>query len=102
MKLTYFRGDTPNFGDEINAIMWPHLLPHGFLDEDDSELFLGAGSILWGHLPKAPRKFVAGSGYGANCRPGMASALFPVSVHRRRLPLLQSQRKALRYRHRQR
>lgn len=69
MKLTYFRGDVPNFGDEINASMWSHLLPPGFLDEDDSELFLGAGSILWGHLPKAPHKYVAGSGYGAYSPP---------------------------------
>lgn len=69
MKLTYFRGDVPNFGDEINATMWAHLLPRGFLDEDAGELFLGAGSILWGHLPKQPRKFVAGSGYGAYSPP---------------------------------
>ena len=69
MKLTYFRGDVPNFGDEINATMWSQLLPQGFLDGDDSELFLGAGSILWGHLPEAPHKFVAGSGYGAYSPP---------------------------------
>lgn len=63
MKLTYFQGDPPNFGDELNATMWSHLLPEGFLDEDESELFLGIGSILWGSLPKAPLKVVAGSGW---------------------------------------
>ena len=69
MKLTYFRGDTPNFGDEINTIIWRHLLPPGFLDDRDDELFLGAGSILWGHLPRAPRKIVAGSGFGGYSPP---------------------------------
>lgn len=63
MKLTYFRGDPPNFGDELNATMWDHLLPEGLLDEDESELFLGIGSILWGFLPKEPLKVVAGSGW---------------------------------------
>jgi succinoglycan biosynthesis protein ExoV len=64
MKLTYFQGDPPNFGDELNATMWGHLLPEGFLDHDDQDLFLGIGSILWDYLPRAPRKIVAGSGYG--------------------------------------
>ena len=64
MKLTYYQSDPPNFGDELNASMWQHLLPQGFLDEDDSELFLGIGSILWDYLPEAPKKIVAGSGFG--------------------------------------
>jgi succinoglycan biosynthesis protein ExoV len=64
MKLTYYAGDPPNFGDEINATMWQHLLPPGLLDDSEDELFLGIGSILWDYLPKAPRKIVAGSGFG--------------------------------------
>jgi succinoglycan biosynthesis protein ExoV len=64
MKLTYFRGQVPNFGDELNAYMWPRLLPQDFLDEDGSELFLGIGSILWEHYPQNARKYVFGSGYG--------------------------------------
>jgi succinoglycan biosynthesis protein ExoV len=64
MKLTYFHGNPPNFGDELNATMWAHLLPPGLLDDRDDVLFLGIGSILWDHLPKAPRKIVAGSGFG--------------------------------------
>lgn len=69
MKLTYFRGSPPNFGDEVNAMMWQHLLPPGLLDDDESSLFLGVGSILWDFLPKAPRKVVAGSGYGGYTAP---------------------------------
>ncbi len=64
MKLTYFRHSPSNFGDEINATMWSHLLPPGFLDDDDRDLFLGVGSILWPHLPKSAMKHVIGSGWG--------------------------------------
>ena len=63
MKLIYFK-DQRNFGDDLNTLMWQHLLPKEFLDEDPSELFLGIGSILWDYLPKDARKIVVGSGYG--------------------------------------
>lgn len=63
MKLTYFRGDPPNFGDELNAWMWDALLPSGFLDDDDSTLFLGIGSIIQDIYPAVARKVVVGSGF---------------------------------------
>ena len=63
MKLVFFRGKVPNFGDELNLHVWPALLPDGFLDEDESELFVGIGSIIGDHLPSQSRKFVMGSGY---------------------------------------
>lgn len=63
MKLVFFRGTVPNFGDELNLHVWPALLPQGFLDEDESELFVGIGSIIGDHLPAKSRKFVMGSGY---------------------------------------
>lgn len=69
MRLTYFRNTPANFGDEINAFMWQELLPPGFLDEDKSDLFLGIGSILWDHLPRAPMKHVMGSGFGGYTAP---------------------------------
>jgi succinoglycan biosynthesis protein ExoV len=69
VKLTYFRNTPSNFGDEVNAMMWRQLLPDGFLDEDDSELFLGIGSILWDHLPRGPLKHVMGSGFGGYTAP---------------------------------
>jgi hypothetical protein len=46
VKLVYFQHDPPNFGDEINRILWPSLLPEGFLDGGEDELLFGAGSIL--------------------------------------------------------
>jgi succinoglycan biosynthesis protein ExoV len=64
VKLRYFQNTPSNFGDELNAIMWRQLLPAGFLDDDDADLFLGIGSILWNHLPRAPMKHVMGSGFG--------------------------------------
>lgn len=74
MKLTYFQGNPPNFGDELNAWMWNALLPPGFLDQDDSVLFLGIGSIIQDIYPKAALKIVVGSGFaGAYSRlPDMA------------------------------
>ncbi|KGK01551.1 polysaccharide pyruvyl transferase family protein [Pseudoalteromonas sp. ND6B] len=64
MKLTFYKGDTPNFGDDLNNIMWDALVAPGFFDDNDDELFLGIGSILWDYLPKTPKKIVMGSGYG--------------------------------------
>lgn len=63
MKLVFFRGRVPNFGDELNLHVWPALLPAGFLDEDESELFVGIGSIIGTQMPAGARKFVMGSGY---------------------------------------
>jgi succinoglycan biosynthesis protein ExoV len=69
VRLTYFRNTPSNFGDEVNSVMWRQLVPDGFLDEDLNELFLGIGSILWDHLPRAPLKHVMGSGFGGYTSP---------------------------------
>jgi succinoglycan biosynthesis protein ExoV len=68
MKLTYYRGAVPNFGDELNATMWDHILPAGFLDDDPGELFVGIGSIIQHDYPAAARKVVVGAGYGGYTR----------------------------------
>ncbi len=65
MKLYFYRGKAPNFGDELNLTMWQHLLPNGFFDGDEAELFLGIGSILFDRFPGPQRKVVVGSGWGA-------------------------------------
>lgn len=69
MKLTYFRGHVPNFGDELNPYIWPRLLGPDILDDDEDELFLGIGSILLDHIPHRPRKYVMGSGYAGYTSP---------------------------------
>lgn len=65
MKLTYFRSENnPNFGDELNPYIWPKLLPDGFLDSDERELFIGIGSTIYNTYPDRSRKIVLGAGYG--------------------------------------
>lgn len=64
MRLYYWRGtETGNFGDELNTLLWPGLLP-GFFDDDAAQLFLGIGSVLDDRHPAGAVKVVAGAGYG--------------------------------------
>lgn len=63
MILYRWQGQAPNFGDELNTILWPSLLP-GFFDGNPDARFLGIGSVLDGRHPGQPVKLVAGSGYG--------------------------------------
>ena len=69
MKLHYFKGQKySNFGDELNAWLWPRLLPD-FFDEDDSTLFLGIGSVIGKQridkqdYRQGQRRIVFGSGF---------------------------------------
>lgn len=62
MRLYHRQGQARNFGDELNTLLWPALLP-GFFDDDASEIFLGIGSVLDGRHPPQARKIVAGAGH---------------------------------------
>ncbi len=63
MKLSYYQGKHPNFGDELNPWLWQKLLPH-FFDDDPGTVFLGIGSILgMQEFPRPTRKVVFGSGF---------------------------------------
>jgi succinoglycan biosynthesis protein ExoV len=68
MQLYCWRGTRRNFGDELNALLWPPLLPD-FFNQDPSELFLGIGSVLEARHDPAALKLVAGSGYGGYAAP---------------------------------
>jgi succinoglycan biosynthesis protein ExoV len=61
--LYRWQGVAANFGDELNTILWPRLLPD-FFDENPGVRFLGIGSVLDNRHPAEPLKIVAGSGYG--------------------------------------
>jgi len=63
MILYQWRGATRNFGDELNSILWPRLLPD-FFDSDPTTRFIGIGSVLDARHHGVPTKLVAGSGYG--------------------------------------
>ena len=62
MILYHWQGHTPNFGDELNTLLWPRLLP-GFFDDRPDARFLGIGSILDARHPRDQFKVVAGAGY---------------------------------------
>jgi hypothetical protein len=61
--LYRWQGRSPNFGDELNTVLWPPLLP-GFFDADPATRFLGIGSVLDQRHPPQTIKLVAGAGYG--------------------------------------
>jgi len=70
MKLYYYRrrDNLPNFGDELNAQLWAHLLP-GVFDGDETEIFVGFGTLLNSLLPERVKTakrvifFSTGAGY---------------------------------------
>ncbi len=63
MILYRWQGLSGNFGDELNPILWPRLLPD-FFDGDPAVRFLGIGSVLDRRHSPQPVKLVAGTGYG--------------------------------------
>jgi|GEM_PF-227657 len=63
MKLFYHKDPVGNFGDDLNPWLWPRLLPN-LLDDDESSLFVGIGTILDERIPHAPMKVVFGTGVG--------------------------------------
>lgn len=67
MQLFYYRGARPNFGDELNVWLWNRVSP-GLIDTDESELLIGAGTLLAADVPSrfpaARRIHTLGSGAG--------------------------------------
>lgn len=64
MKLVYFRGKQPNFGDDLNAVLWPHLLPAMFEGSGGNEGFLGIGTLIGMPTPGCQRLHVFSTGAG--------------------------------------
>ncbi len=71
MILYKYKGQVPNFGDDLNDILWPYLLPD-FFDDCGDAIFLGTGSILFenAHFGQDVRRIVVcGAGYGGYTAP---------------------------------
>ena len=70
MELYYFKGPPPNFGDELNAWLWPRIAP-AIDGVDDGRIVLGIGLILYDKFPFDPakKKIVLGAGYGGYTPP---------------------------------
>jgi succinoglycan biosynthesis protein ExoV len=73
LLLYRWRGEARNFGDELNTLLWPRLLPE-LLDDNPSALFLGIGSVLDARHDNAVTKVVAGAGYGGYAQPATLDA----------------------------
>jgi len=68
MRLMYFKRDRGNFGDDLNAWLWPRVAP-GFESSERAEWLVGIGTILDDRLFDLDgRKLICGSGF----RPGTA------------------------------
>lgn len=65
MKLIYFQGKVLNFGDDLNAILWPTLAPDLFKLED-GQGFLGIGTIIGMKFAPLQKLHVFSSGVGYN------------------------------------
>jgi succinoglycan biosynthesis protein ExoV len=63
MQLVYYRGRTPNFGDDLNAFIWKGLLPDLFDDHSDIG-FVGIGTIIGMPCADFRRLYVFSSGMG--------------------------------------
>ncbi|MAZ66047.1 MAG: succinoglycan biosynthesis ketolase [Kangiellaceae bacterium] len=65
MQLYYFQSSTghQNFGDDLNPWLWERLLPEMFND-DDSETFVGIGTLLNDKIPEFNKYVVFSSGVG--------------------------------------
>ncbi|NLR60546.1 polysaccharide pyruvyl transferase family protein [Chitinophaga polysaccharea] len=65
MNYVYYRDPKGNFGDDLNGWLWPQLFGEG--KDEDQDVFLGIGSILFNGSPlfrelTAQRKIVFGTG----------------------------------------
>lgn len=77
MKIFYHRAATGNVGDDLNAVLWPRLIPD--LEQvAAADWLVGIGTIIDHRLMDLPgRKIVVGSGF----RPQAKVARFSDDVH---------------------
>lgn len=71
MKL-YRWSDRPNFGDELNDVLWPEYFGPSLRNDDDT-IFAAIGTVLSPTLGKDARVIVFGSGCGYDPLPSFGS-----------------------------
>ncbi|MGD0060670.1 MAG: polysaccharide pyruvyl transferase family protein [Verrucomicrobiia bacterium] len=72
MRLVYHQAHPGNFGDDLNAWLFPELLPKGFFDDDEAVLFYGIGTVLARKMRRRrSRKIIFGSGAGYKPPPAL-------------------------------
>ena len=65
MRLLYYHGDHPNFGDDLNEVVWPGLAPEMFEQRVAStDGFLGVGTLIGRPFQEVSRIHVFSSGVG--------------------------------------
>lgn len=70
MKLFYYKDPRGNFGDDLNPWVWNTLAPE-ILDDDESTVFMGIGTLINSKAPPRPRKIVFGAGVGYHRMPAI-------------------------------
>jgi succinoglycan biosynthesis protein ExoV len=65
MQLIYYHGRSPNFGDDLNAAIWPALAP-GLFDGNPGHGFVGIGTVIGMPITGVPNLHVFSSGIGNN------------------------------------
>jgi succinoglycan biosynthesis protein ExoV len=63
VRLIYYKPPQKNFGDDLNAVLWPKLAPELF-ERDSDEGFLGIGTIIGMPTPEVDFLNVFSSGVG--------------------------------------
>jgi succinoglycan biosynthesis protein ExoV len=64
MKLVHFESPVPNFGDDLNAQLWPRLAPDLFAASDKDRGFVGIGTIIGMDVGELVQLEVFSSGAG--------------------------------------
>ncbi len=81
MQLIYFKGEKPNFGDDMNAVLWPRVAPQLFATRS-SDGFLGIGTIIGMKTEAVDRLHIFSSGLGYNALDVDAAARLRISCVR--------------------
>ncbi len=62
MKLEYYKGKIPNFGDDLNAYLWPNIFKKQFDNKIDEIPFYGIGTIIDQRIAPQKKNIIFGTG----------------------------------------